>query len=236
MQEKIVVDPVDSTRSSSGVSEQIYDNVRRSIILGDIPSGTRLTEQRLAEALGVSRVPLREALPRLEAHGFITTIKHRSATVTGWSKARVMDLFDLRLAIEPEAVRLSTNAVRTGASTGRVQRAIEEAEEAAGTKTRLQHAELLSLVYTRFTELTGNEVLPRLMDSLSQQLTWLLYLSPLKDSAGAYSDLRDVLAAVQAGDGLLAHATMYRHIALQRFPAVDEIEARTAHIPDSWSR
>src|SRR5689334_3758625 len=82
------------------LARQVYLALREGIILGTYPQGSRLIEQRLAEELEVSRVPLREAVPQLEMHGFVETSPRRGAVVATWDAKRVNDLFDLRLSLE----------------------------------------------------------------------------------------------------------------------------------------
>jgi DNA-binding GntR family transcriptional regulator len=86
----------------------IYGQIRLNIMTGEYPAGTRLNEQRLAESLEVSRVPLRESFLGLQRDGFIDQLPHRSAVVTGWDAKRVNDLFDARISLEVEAARLAT--------------------------------------------------------------------------------------------------------------------------------
>lgn len=234
MHEPIAVDSVDGSLDGIGVSEQIYLNVRRAIITEQIPAGTRLTEARLATALQVSRVPLREALPRLEADGFIVTAPNRSPVVTGWSTTRVLDTFDARLAIEPDAVRLATIAVSTGASTERVEAAIADADRLLEGSSALELAERHAHIYYLLVNTAGSALLTTFMRTLSHHLTWLFYLSPLPQPRRAYQELTEVVDAIRNGEGGLAKASMIRHIASRRDAALETIDAVTSEIPQSW--
>src|SRR5579862_7591453 len=94
---------------------RIYEEIRNKIINGDLPPGTRLRERELADELGVSRVPVREALPYLQADGFITLESHRGAIVTELTLRDVRELFDVRLGVEVYAARLAAQRVANGA-------------------------------------------------------------------------------------------------------------------------
>ncbi|HEY0816206.1 MAG TPA: GntR family transcriptional regulator [Pseudonocardia sp.] len=81
--------------------------VRELILRGEFPTGARLGEVELAERLGVSRTPVREALSRLAAEGLVEIIPNRGARVTSWTVAELEGVFDLRTALEPRLTALA---------------------------------------------------------------------------------------------------------------------------------
>src|SRR4051794_27841584 len=81
--------------------------LRERILDGTIRPGERLNEVTLAAALGISRGPLREAIQRLTSEGLLTVISHRGAFVRTFSRAEVVELYELRAALELHAVRLA---------------------------------------------------------------------------------------------------------------------------------
>ena len=89
------------------LSMQIYESLREAIIEGRIAPGTRLREQALADEFDVSRVPLREAIPQLEAEGFVRTLPRRGTVVTHLTMRDIHDLFDIRESLEALAARLA---------------------------------------------------------------------------------------------------------------------------------
>ena len=82
-------------------AEKAYRTVRERILRGEYPSALRITEQEIADATGVSRTPVREALRRLQAEGFVTVIANQGAIVTEWSANDTDDVFELRALLEP---------------------------------------------------------------------------------------------------------------------------------------
>ncbi len=86
-------------------SEALVDAVREAILTGRYAPGTRLVEENLAAAFGVSRIPLREALRRLEAEGLVLISPNRGATVRPLSPKDVVDLYEVRIALEALALR-----------------------------------------------------------------------------------------------------------------------------------
>lgn len=88
-------------------TDQAYAALREEILHWRLLPGTPLSEIDLAERLGVSRTPLRAALGRLALEGLVDTTRGRTAVVSDVSAATVTDLFELREALETQAVRLA---------------------------------------------------------------------------------------------------------------------------------
>src|SRR5580700_3768863 len=82
------------------LTDQIVTELRRQIILGQLPEGMPLRQEKLAAELGVSRVPLREAIRRLEAEGFVVSVLHKGSIVTSLSLDEIEELFELRVRLE----------------------------------------------------------------------------------------------------------------------------------------
>jgi DNA-binding GntR family transcriptional regulator len=89
------------TRSLTS-AERVLHALRELILGGDLPAGARLGEVELAERLGVSRTPVREALSRLAAEGIVEIVPNRGARVATWTVAELEGVFDLRSTIEPQ--------------------------------------------------------------------------------------------------------------------------------------
>src|SRR6478672_7567083 len=85
-----------------------YDDVRAAIVENRYRPGQRLVEQRIAEELGLSRTPVREALRLLEAEGLVVSERNRGAMVRPLSSTEVGDLYGLRIRLESYAVEVAT--------------------------------------------------------------------------------------------------------------------------------
>ncbi|WP_112382482.1 GntR family transcriptional regulator [Sphingomonas carotinifaciens] len=85
------------------LSEQIFAIVRERIISGVLPRDTPIRQDALATELGVSKIPLREALARLEQEGLLTSQANRGFFVRPMSATEAEEIYELRLALEPEA-------------------------------------------------------------------------------------------------------------------------------------
>ena len=80
--------------------DKAYQTVRERIVRGVYPASSRITEQEVAAAAGVSRTPVREALRKLHAEGLLEFIPHQGAIVTEWTSADREDVFELRAMLE----------------------------------------------------------------------------------------------------------------------------------------
>lgn len=83
------------------------DELRRRILEGEFPGGYQLRQDALANDLGVSRIPIREALVQLESEGLVKIVAHRGAVVSELSVDEIEELFALRALLEPRLLRLS---------------------------------------------------------------------------------------------------------------------------------
>jgi len=98
------------------LSERVFEVVREQIVRGQLPHDLPIRQDALAAELGVSKIPLREALARLEQEGLLTSHANRGYFVQPMSSAQAEEIFELRLAIEPiaaaRAARYATEADR----------------------------------------------------------------------------------------------------------------------------
>ncbi|TQS44432.1 GntR family transcriptional regulator [Cryptosporangium phraense] len=198
------------------LSQQIYATLREGIIRGEYPQGSRLAEQRLAEKLDVSRVPLREAVPLLERDGFVETLPRRGAIVASWSISATKDLFDLRSVLEVGATVHAARRVASGASVEPLARALKESEESVPRGDRYRIAIARSGFSDAIVELTGNALMATLMRPLSGRMTWLYYLTSELDGSDPVLGHRQLYRAISSGDERLAEAVSYARVEADR--------------------
>jgi DNA-binding GntR family transcriptional regulator len=80
--------------------ELVADELRRRIVSAELAEGEQLVQEHLAQTLGVSRIPIREALRQLDAEGLVTISSHRGGVVSALSLEEIRELFDLRACVE----------------------------------------------------------------------------------------------------------------------------------------
>ncbi|GAA1523051.1 GntR family transcriptional regulator [Kribbella lupini] len=187
--------------------------LRRLILDGSLRPGERLVEDRLAQQLGVSRNPIREAMRVLEAEGFLDVVSRRGAFVAKLSARQADDLFHVRLALEPLGARLAASVEEP--ETAALERAWEilELVRDSGPGQDLDvlstlHTELHSLIF----EMTRNDYLIAIAIPMVKRGQWLLRQSaPLQDPA-AWTEHHGLIEAIAAGDADLAEAAARHHV------------------------
>ncbi|MGW4525564.1 GntR family transcriptional regulator [Amycolatopsis sp. NPDC004378] len=112
-----------------GLADEVADRIRDAIFDGGYAPGSQLREVELAEALGVSRGPVREALFKLEREGLVRGEWHRGTTVTALSDEDVAELDSLRAALEQLAVGLVVDRAPDLAAVDAVVRRMERAAD-----------------------------------------------------------------------------------------------------------
>jgi len=139
------------------LTDQVYSMIHESIMNGDLPAGARLRVRDLAEQVGTSVMPVREAIRRLEEAGLAERVPHRGAVVKGLTLAELVHVYDVRRLLEVEAARLGAQRIsaedcdRMQAEFTLMRAAVDE-----GRVVALDHDEaLLSILY----EAAANPVL-----------------------------------------------------------------------------
>ncbi len=200
------------------LSRLVYSTVRDRIILGQYPQGSRLPEQRIGEELNVSRVPLREAVPWLERDGFVHSRPRRGAVVASWDAKVIDDLFDVRLSLEVGAARYAARQVSLGGPMETLNRALDEAQRTVAGGDAYAIATTSTAFHEAVIETASNELMVRLMQSISGRITWLFYLTSGLPADEAFHDhvlLRDAIAS---GNERVAESVAYAHIERDRQP------------------
>lgn len=93
------------------VSDMVYEIIRDGILQGTFAPGERLRQDELAEAIGVSRIPVRSALMQLDAEGMITFHSYRGALVADIGIDDMREIYELRALVEPYALRKAMRAM-----------------------------------------------------------------------------------------------------------------------------
>lgn len=208
----------DDDRRSPSLSRSIYATVRERIILGQYPQGSRLPEARIGEELNVSRVPLREAVPLLERDGFVHTYPRRGAVVVRWDARAIDELFDVRLALEVGAARYAARNAAAGRPIDLLDEALAASRQAVASGDPYAIAGASTAYHEAVVALADNDLLLRMMRTISGRITWLFYLSsglPADDAFHEHVALRDAIAS---GNERLAESVAYAHIEHDRRP------------------
>jgi DNA-binding GntR family transcriptional regulator len=200
--------------------------MREGIIRGRYRQGSRLAEQRLAEELDVSRVPLREAVPLLAVDGFVETLPRRSAVVTTWSIKSANDLFDLRLCLEVGAARFAARQVAAGGSVAPLRAALARSRQGLSTGDSYRVAGDSTQFHETMVELTENALMRSVMRSVSGRMMWLFYMTSELDPLDALDDHEELVDAIASGNERLAESVSYTHIERDRTESMRILRTR----------
>src|ERR1700683_1061917 len=105
----------------------IYHWLREQILIGELVPGGEIRQELVARQFGTSRVPIREALSRLQAEGLIILRPRRGFAVTSLNQAEIVEIFELRMAVEEHAMRIATKE-RTQTDVREVEALVEAME------------------------------------------------------------------------------------------------------------
>jgi DNA-binding GntR family transcriptional regulator len=197
----------------------VLDAIKLAILSGELTPGQSLVEAELAHALGVSKTPVREALKTLAGAGLVTMSPYRGAAVRAIDAEAARAIYDLRLLLEPEAVR---RTVLAGGDLDAARQALGRSDAASsGAERSLANRDFHRALYLG----CGNPLLARTLDDLRDQTAlvsaaaWQQEPLSWRQEAGEH---RAILAAATAGDAEQAARLVAAHIgsfAARNFPA-----------------
>jgi DNA-binding GntR family transcriptional regulator len=189
----------------------VATEMRRLILDGTLQPGERLIEDRLAEQLGVSRNPVREAIRVLEGEGFLDVTARRGSFVATLSAKQAADLFEIRLALEPLGARLAADQ-ESPARIARMKEILGLAQAEPQHHDLDTLAELHTELHALIFEMTGNAYLTAIAIPMVKRGQWLLRQnSPLR-TPDAWSEHHGLIAAIEAGDPDLAEVLGRHHV------------------------
>ncbi|KDN24124.1 GntR family transcriptional regulator [Amycolatopsis rifamycinica] len=193
--------------------QRVREELRERILTGRLRPGDRLVERELAEDLGVSRVPVREAIRSLEAEGFLVVQSPRRVVVRQLARVDVEELFDVREALEGLAAGLA--AERAGAAAlKRLDRALADAARATARGDAARITVLNSRFHDEIVAIAGNALLSTMLQPLEGRLRWLT--SQNEHWAELLDEHRRLYEAIASGDADRAKASAVEHVRVNR--------------------
>ena len=153
--------------------QRVASELRRAIIERQIGVGEHLAEPDLAERMGVSRGPIREALRQLELEGLVESRPSGRMVVVGLTRDGIADLFDARLCLELHAVARAAGRI-TADEVRRLQRLIDEMESCASQGRASRFIEFDMSFHEQFFVVARNRVLTQLRQTITPPLSVLI--------------------------------------------------------------
>lgn len=205
----------DVSRGSTSKTNQVHRRLRDDIVEGRIRPGTPISERSLADEYDVSRVPVREALIRLERDGLVQTWPGRGAVVTVFSAEMMRSIYHAREALEGMAARLAAERSSNGTLASLRDRLRMELDE------EMHDTEVLSRLgeelHGAVIQASRNSVLISMSAAIADRVTICRRLSyngvaPTDRYADAAQEHLDIANAIDRGDPYAAETAMRRHI------------------------
>ncbi|MGB5557289.1 MAG: GntR family transcriptional regulator [Paracoccaceae bacterium] len=204
-------DPTENPETEDGPQgNSAYRRLLEEISRGDLLPGTRLRETELAERLGISRTPVREAIRQLETDGLVAHIPRQGATIRVLDYTEVIELYEMRAVLEGTAARL---AARAASDLELDELAALNNELAAAPDARTAY-ELNRQFHMTLLDAAKNRYLIRSVNALQKTLLIIgpSTLTEADRASQAVKEHADLLDALKERDGTRAEALMRAHI------------------------
>lgn len=193
------------------IRHEVYDHLKCEILSGKLPSGSRLSEVALAERLGVSRTPVREAVQRLAQDGLVEVAPNRGARVKTVSTADVEDVYAVREVLDGLAARLAATH-RTAAQLEAMRTALRTLERAAPSDFEMQIAADLEF-HGHIANASGNAALTATLRGLSEGVTRVKLLTKrYNQSTKTQTAHQNLFNAIENGDAAAAERLAKAHV------------------------
>jgi DNA-binding GntR family transcriptional regulator len=206
---KGVLDPVVQESTPAIIARKIRD----AIAGGDFAPGVQLAEAELANELGVSRGPLREAMQRLTQEGLLVSHRNRGLFVVSMDQDDFRDIYLARSAVESAAIALITRTDPAG-NAAKLMDAVREMEDAAATPGGEAITEADMRFHALLVQLSGSPRLRKMHDTLLTETQMCLNAlkSTYETADKRIAEHRGIAEAISRGDADLAEKLMAEHM------------------------
>lgn len=147
----------------------VFNTLRQAILTGELKPGERLMEIHLANRLGVSRTPIREAIRKLELEGLVTMIPRRGAEVAQITEKSMKDVLEVRRTLDALSAELACERISPEEEEA-LKKACQNFEEAVKTKDAKIIAKADVALHDIIAAATGNQRLIQLINNLAEQM------------------------------------------------------------------
>ncbi len=207
------------------VREAAYTHLRGAILAGALLPGARISEPGLAQELGVSRTPVREALQRLAQEGLVELLPGKGARVRVLSAEEVREVYDVRALLEGEAAALAAQNA-TEAELNRLER-ILQALDALPREAYVQQMQVDFDFHTALIEAAHNKTLARIYADLRSSLTLIRsFQQTLSQHPKTRAQHRAIVSALKARNSALASEAARAHVHYFRDLVMQSLQAQ----------
>lgn len=203
----------------------VFNTLRQAILTGELKPGERLMELHLANRLGVSRTPIREAIRMLELEGLVTMIPRKGAEVSRISKQDISDVLEVRGALDALAVQLACKRITEEEIT-----LLEEAAEAfvkavhTGDLTAVAQADVV--FHDRISASSKNKRLIQMVNNLAERVYRyrVEYLKDTKNHENLIREHKEILNSIKSRDTQRALDAIVTHVRNQEQAIIHQLE------------
>lgn len=229
------------------LSHRAYEHLRRKLVTGDLPPGARLSNRQLAQEIGVSFTPVREAINRLASEGLVEYVRGSGAFVKRPDPADIAQIYDLREALEPFAAAQAARHIGPDEIEQlkavcddwlAIVRSMRESEHGDGSEAALTEAQLQRWVddEERFHGLVIQAARNRWLAKIAHEMRFLLVSFQFRrgakesirfsDAAHSWREHAVLVRLLSKGDSAAAQAWMAEHIRLSRANMMNYLSRR----------
>jgi len=190
--------------------QSVYDALIDLIVGGELPPGQHMVETDLARQLGVSRQPIREALHRMEAEGWVDLRPSQGAFVHVPTDSEVDELLDVRALLEAETARLAAGAASPD-QVARLREICAEGEAAAEEGDFGRAVAANDSFHAQIAVIAGNSVLAEVADIVGRRVQWYYRMVAPARGHGSWTEHGEMIDAIETADPGRAQALARRH-------------------------
>ncbi len=202
----------------------VFNTLREAILCGKLSPGERLMEIKLAELLGVSRTPVREAIRKLELEGLVVMTPRKGAQVAKITKEDLVDVLEVRKVLESLAVELACELI-TSEDINNLRSNLEEFKVAIANGDLTQMAKKDESFHDIIYSITGNKRLVQILNNLREQM-YRYRLEYIKEESKRHSLITEhieFINALERRDKLAAKNAVSTHIYNQKQTILEAI-------------
>ncbi len=207
--------------------EVIFNTLREAIIMGELKPGQRLMEVHLADKMGVSRTPVREAIRKLELEGLVNMIPRKGAHVAGLSAKDIIDVLEIRASLDAlatalAAVRIKDNELKELCNVQKQFIAYAQKGNLQGTIKK--DVEFHDIIY----KASGNEKLIQIANNLREQVYRfrVIYLKDYRSSGDVMKEHAKIIEAITSKNPEDARSAAELHINNQQATITKTINSK----------
>lgn len=205
----------------------VFNTLRQAILRGELKPGERLMEIQLANKLGVSRTPIREAIRKLELEGLVLMIPRKGAEVAEITEKNLRDVLEVRRALEELAVRIACEKI-TEEQIKQLKETAENLQNTLDSKDVTKIAEADVKFHDIIYFATDNQRLIQLLNNLAEQMYRyrVEYLKRENFYENVVAEHKDLIQTIEARQQDMAAQVICRHIDNQVEAVIHTIRAK----------